>query len=147
MKKSIMFFAALLMISSSLIFANHDSTITAKARESFTREFPSAQYVKWNGDGKYARVSFVIHEKSVVAFFNRDGGLLGTARNLLYKEVPLRVVSAFEKRFSEPVVSGVLEINNDNGTSYQMIFKDDGDKHRVIIASDGAIGKLKRLKS
>jgi hypothetical protein len=62
--------------------------------------------------GKLSKATFLFHGHPVIAFFNEDGELLGSARTVLYGQLPLTVIKSFDKRFAGAEFIEMYEISN-----------------------------------
>jgi len=94
MKQIILSIAVTFIVGASAAFANGELVDNAKAQEVFKKEFPRVEHVKWSWEGDYAKASFILGNNGVVAFFDRDGELVGSAGNLFYNQLPTAVISS-----------------------------------------------------
>ena len=146
MKKLILSIAATLIIFASDVSANTGIIDTAKAQEVFKKEFPNAESAQWSKDGIYIKVSFLLYGKGAFALFTPEGDLMGTVRNMFYTETPINVITSFEKRFKNPKVYSIVEINCESGISYRLLFDNEEKRYEATINSDGTISKVQRIK-
>ena len=126
--------------------ANIDPVTNSKAQEVLKKEFAGAEMVKWSTEGNYSKVSFVLGGNSAIALFNGDGELLGSVRNIFYNQLPLAVITSFEKRFEGATVIDITEINNPGGTRYKVTIEYKNKKASASLYSDGALENLEKLK-
>ena len=117
-----------------------------KVLEEFRKEFPSAGQVSWTEEEDLSRASFILAGKRIVAYFNREGQLEGSVRDLFYDQLPLTVMTAVEKRFQKPEVLYIREINNAEGTHYRIRLDVAGKKFMVRVGSDGNISDVDKVK-
>src|SRR5215831_7134388 len=125
----------------------HASDIDPRAERVFAKQFAGAQYVKWNTmeDG-YLRVTFVLNGIGAESFFNEDGELLGTVRNLFYNQLPLLVMQSVDSKFAGSSILEVKEITNDDGTNYKVILENNGKKYTLKLNSLGQITDSEKQK-
>ena len=117
-----------------------------KVLEEFRKEFPSAGQVSWTEEEEFSRASFILGGKRIVAYFNREGQLEGSVRDLFYDQLPLTVMTAVEKRFQKPEVLYLREINNVEGTHYRIRLDAGGKKLMIRVAPDGNISDIDKVK-
>ena len=92
------------------------------------------------------KARFTISDMLTEAYYNEEGEFLGSARNLLFEQLPLSVIHEFNKRFDETSVLNIIEITNSEGTSYR-IWLEKGDKKIKLNASaNGEISILEKVK-
>jgi hypothetical protein len=143
--KQTFIFAMLLTIltASSLITrANFNDDHIEKL---FAAYFPGAQKVKWGTEGDYRKVSFIYNGKGAQALFDSKGKMIGFVRNVLYADLPIKVMLSISKRFENAAPYAMTEINREDGTLYKMFF-DIGTKQVVaFVYPDGGFNKIKAI--
>src|ERR1700704_1165326 len=98
MKKFIVAFATgILLISTTAMAGGKDKTHPAEV--TFQKEFNGATDVKWTEGKDVISASFVLSETRVIAYFDHSGELLGTARSILFNQLPLAVIKEINKRY------------------------------------------------
>jgi hypothetical protein len=125
--KTIIVTMSFIMQGLTAAFADGTPKVNNTIQQSLNREFTGCQSVTWIKVKDYQQATFVFHESLVVAYFNEDGDLLGSARNITVEKLPLSVLQAFDKRLAGFEISEILEIANTEGTSY-MLTLDKGNK-------------------
>lgn len=148
MKQIILSIAFTLILSMPDIFANNERADDSLVQVTFGKEFPRAEHVKWSRNGDYMKASFILDDIGVVAFFSQDGELVGSARNVLYSQLPLVVVTSFEKRFTKANISGIgiTEITNAGRSRYMFPLELNGKKYSATFYQDGTLSTIKKLK-
>ena len=144
--KKIILSLCVLAISSATIFAADQPVSNPKAHETFSKEFASAQSVNWSMDGQFTKASFVLGGNNAIAWFNTDGALVGSIRDLSYNQLPLVVMTSLEKRFPQAVTLDIREVSNDDGTRYKMTIEHSEKKFKVALYPDGTIETVQRVK-
>ena len=117
-----------------------------KVLEQFKKEFPTAEDARWVNEADFERVSFVLSGRRVIAFFNQEGELEGTIRDIFYDQLPLTVMSAVQKRFKKPVVLHIREISNAEGTHYKIRLDVGSKKYTARVNSSGNISSVEKVK-
>src|SRR5215467_4561564 len=108
MKKSIIAIAAVLLMMSTTAWAGKGKKAhkpkADPVQTTFQNEFKGAEAVKWTDETDYASASFVLNNAHVIAYFDYSGELLGTARNVLFDQLPLSVSTAVNQRYPTAIV-------------------------------------------
>ena len=122
------------------------TNVNEQVQASFKNEFPGAAFIEWSSIGEFAKATFILWGHRTEAYFTNDGQLQGSARSLFYNQLPLAVMTAIDKRFTEAEVLDIVEINNAEGTAYSLLLEANNKKYRVKADSGGSITEIKRLK-
>lgn len=146
MKRFIITLSMFMTLAVTAALANAGADINPKVQAAFEKDFSSAKNVKWNKDGDYLKASFTIADMLTDAFYTEEGQLVGSARNLSFDQLPLAVVHEVNKRFETGTVLNVLEITNDEGTSYRLWIEDGNKKIKIRSNGSGEITVLERIK-
>lgn len=146
MKKIILSLTAMLTIGASAVFAGGDPETNPKAIAVFKKEFVNAESVKWSQEEGYNKVTFLLGGNRAIAFFSNEGELLGSARDLVYNQLPLSVMSSMDKRFTGAAIFDIREVTNANGTHYKFTLEQKGKKYNVSVFSDGYIEDVLKIR-
>ena len=145
MKKFIITFAVAATLMTSTAFAapgNGDNP----AQATFQKEFKGAEDVRWSEGRDVISASFTLSSSRIVAYFNNEGELLGTARNVLFNQLPLAVIREINNRFGSAPVYNIIEYTCGGETFYNMDV-DTSTKHlKLKVVSDGYISVEKKTK-
>lgn len=144
--KKIILSAIITLTMGVAALANIDPVTNSKAQEVFKKEFAGAEMVKWSAEGTYSKASFVLGGNSAIALFSRDGELLGSVRNIFYNQLPLAVITSFEKRFENATIIDITEVTNVNGTRYKVTMEYKNKKVSASLYTDGTLENLEKLK-
>ena len=125
----------------------YDDTIILPANIVFAQQFAGAENVKWTKltDG-YQKASFTLSGIRVEAYFNQDGELQGTLRNLFYNQLPLAVMQTVSHKFSGAVIVEIKEITNNDGTTYRVVLEQRNNKYNLRMNSSGEITEKEKEK-
>ena len=136
MKNLIVSLATVLATGLAPAFA-HTTNDNPRAEKVFAQQFAGAENVKWTKlADDYLKASFTLSGIRVEAYFNQDGELQGTLRNLFYNQLPLAVMQTVSHKFNGAVIVEIKEITNNDGTSYYVTLE-EGDKKVVLKATSG----------
>lgn len=126
----------MLTVAVSNIFAGDPDPVSEEAKAAFKKEFPGAELITWSNAGIFLKAIFIYSGYRSEAYFNEEGELQGSARNIFYSQLPLAVTKAVEKRFDNPDVIEVSEITINNGTRY-LLRLDAGNRHYKVQVDAG----------
>lgn len=146
MKK--IFVSLILMLTAGLssVFAGNDPNPDQQVLDEFNKEFETAQHVTWSKQDDFDKATFLLGGNRVIAFFDQDGKLAGTAREIDFSQLSLVVMRAVEKRFANATIFSVTEISNENGTSYRIVLEANNKKYRIKADLDGNTSIMEKLK-
>ncbi len=134
MKK--LFIAAVFAVSIlSTAFAANTKKVTNKVMNSFSKEFGNVENVSWTARPEFTKASFTSEGRNVDAFFDTDGNLLGTSRNVNFENVPAASKKAFAKRFPSYSVKEVVEFTESESISYYV--SAENNENKVVFKLNG----------
>ena len=105
-----------------------------------------AQLIEWKEEAGFLKATFIMGDHRTQAYFKRDGQLEGSIRTLFYNQLPLAVMTAVDKRFTNAEIWDVSEINNPLGTSYRITLEAKHKKYRIRMDTSGNITDIERVK-
>jgi hypothetical protein len=146
MKKFIIALAAVVTLISTTAFADRKEKINP-ALTTFQNEFKGATDVKWEQRKESIRAAFVLNNFRVEAYFSYTGELLGTARNILFNQLPLAVIKEINKRYGSAPVYNITEYSIGTETFYNMTMDLPKKQLKLKATSSGDItveGKIKK---
>ncbi len=146
MKKFLLVLSGLLVVGVIMTTAQMNPIADTKVKDSFKKEFPEAQSVKWLDTQEYNRADFVMKDYRLQAFFSKQGDLIETHRDLSYNQLPLSVMKELEKNFPETAFSQIEEISDNNGTKYSLIAESAKKIYKLIATPDGIISIIERTR-
>ena len=146
MKKFLLLLSGLLLIGVITSTAQMDPVVDSRVKDSFKKEFPEAQSVKWLDMQDYNRADFVTNDYRLQAFFSKQGDLIETRRDLSYNQLPLVVMKELEKNFPGAEFSEMEEVSNNTGTKYILRVQTEKRKYKVVATPDGTISITERMK-
>jgi hypothetical protein len=146
MKKIILGLSMLMAIGITSAFANDDLKVNDRVLTSFGKDFTFAKNVQWREEGDYLKARFTISDMLTEAYYTKDGEFVGSARNLLFAQLPLSVIHEFNKNYNEASIMSILEITNAEGTSYRIWLEKNNRKIKLSASSMGEITVVEREK-
>ena len=146
MKKTFVTLFTLLTIGITVSLADPITNVDPKILSAFQKEFSFAKNARWEEEGNLTRVIFSLNDQGIIAWYNSDAELVTTARNILYNQLPISVMRSLDKEYEGADIFGIVEINRNNETYYQ-IRADKKSKKLLLKASpSGNITVLKKIR-
>lgn len=142
MKRVFVSLSLTLIVGITMVFANGKSDVNDKINESFKKEFSGAESVKWNKVEDYQRADFFFHGHRAIAYFSDNGEFLGSARDILFDELPLAVIRSLDKHYDGADLIEINEIFNIEGTSYWLTVERQNKQYRIKVNTQGEILKV-----
>jgi hypothetical protein len=146
MKKIIIGMGLFLSVISLSAFATDKKDVNPQVLRSFNVEFVHAENVRWTKAETIYAANFTQNGFRVEAYFNEAGELLGTARNLLFNELPLAVSVAVNKKYGDAPVYEIFEYTVGNETFYRMKVDQPTKIFQVRCGIAGDMSVEKRIK-
>jgi hypothetical protein len=100
---------------------------------SFERKFINAEKPSWTAVKDLYRVDFSLQDQSLTAFFNADGELVASSRNITPMQLPISLNSSLEKQYGKYVVSSLFEIDEQDEIHYYA--KVSNQKSEILLKS------------
>ena len=146
MKNLLVTFAVVLATGVAPVLADGKDT-DPKTEAVFARQFAGAENVRWTVvDSDHKKVTFTLGGTRAEAYFNDEGELLGTIRNIFYSKLPLLVMQSINSRYADPVIIEVKEITNNDGTSYRVVFEQKNKKYSLKLNSMGDVTSTDKIR-
>ena len=146
MKKFLLLLSSLLVVGVITSTAQMDPVVDSKVKESFKKEFPEAQSVKWLDRQDYNRADFVMKDYRLQAFFSKQGDLIETCRDLSYNQLPLAVMKELEKNYPGAEFSQIEEVSDNSGTKYDLVAETSKKIFKVVATPDGTTSIIERTR-
>ena len=147
MKKIFVSLSFMVTLGLTTVRATDNFDVNSKIRESFKKEFAGATSVKWEKDKDFQRATFFLYDHQVIAYFNTDGELLGSARNVFFYEVPMAVIKSIGENFAGINPIEVLEVSNTEGTFYRITIEKQSKRYHIKASADGNILEVFKIKN
>jgi len=105
----------------------------------FQTDFKEATNVEWQERPDFAKVHFNFNGSQVEAFYQLDGQLIGTARTIVFDQLPLAAVKAIQTRFPEATYYNITEYSKDGELFYMLTVEHRSKKLSVRLSSTGEL--------
>lgn len=146
MKKIIAGMILVLSLASFTTFASGGEKIGQETLVNFKKEFKAAQNVKWSVADEVSTATFNLNGFRVQAYFDVDGQLLGTARSILFEQLPISVINSINNRFDDAPVYEIVEYTRGAETFYMMTIDAAKAKLKIRATATGYITVEKKIK-
>jgi hypothetical protein len=143
MKRIILTAILALALIGGKVFAAGEEKVSRQSKETFKREFPTAEYAKWeeiNGSGVFL-VRFVYDNQGFVAYFNEDV-MVASARLVRVESLPHRVSSVIRKQYADTQIIKIEELTMENTLSYFFTVENEKAKSLIRVNHDGTVQKI-----
>jgi len=147
MKKTMFFLAILFTVGLTPVKANDWPGPNDRAVETFNKEFKGAEDLRWKKEAEFQKALFFFHGHRLIAYFSEEGRLLGSARDVLFNDLPLPVIKAFEGHFAGADYRMIHEIINEEGTTYWLTLEVKGRQYHVKASTSGSLLEVQNLKN
>ena len=144
--KKILVTIAVVVLGISSTFAKETSTIDPRIISAFEKEFSFAQNVKWQTKDDLIQVSFLVNDQAITAWYNSDAELVITAKNILYRQLPISVIRALDKEYPGASFFGVIEVIRNNEVHYQLTVETKKKTLVIKVTPTGSIYYKQKIK-
>lgn len=127
-------------------YASGDEEVNFSIRQSFKKEFSSANNVHWEKikDENIFKAQFIYNNERLCAFFDENGQLLVISRSIPAASLPLLVSKRINRRFSDYKLQEIMEYVNGGDTSYLLQLEKDRTRLIVQVYSNGGVQVYKK---
>src|SRR5688572_5952530 len=116
--KRVFFILTVTLSMMTLSSAANGFDVAKPVLESFNSSFKNATEVAWtNIEGVY-KVSFMMNEQYVSAFYDQEGNMMALTRSISSRNLPLTLQVALKKDYEAFWITDLHEISNEQGTFY-----------------------------
>ncbi|MCZ2223927.1 MAG: hypothetical protein LC122_09885 [Chitinophagales bacterium] len=149
MKKMILI-AFIIAIFSVNANATNGTEVSNIISQSFNNDFSNAKNVQWNLNEDFAKASFTLNGENVEAFYDYNGEMVGSSKNISIDKLPAKALRSFTKKYPFPTYQlkeSIEFVNANEETNYFISLDDLFSDSRVIlrISPDGNVALFKKL--
>ena len=124
--------------------ANGPEDVSPVVLKSFNRTFSNAREVSWSVAENLYKVTFQVAGQYASAYYNGTGDLVIVTRNISPVQLPVVLLAAIKKDYSNQWVSDLIEVSDESGTYYYVTLEDGAQKQ--ILKSDGTASWVRYQK-
>jgi len=145
-KVSIIAIMVITIVSSA--FAGDNNALDFKGADAFKKLYPHATKVVYEVKKSYTQVNFSWNNIDLQAFFDKEGNLIGTSRNIGVNDLPLSYVRNINNDYDGYTITEAIEFDHaQNGLSYYVSVTNGERSYVLNVASDGTISVFKKMKN
>lgn len=142
MKK--LFIAALVTLTiSTSAFAQEVNEIDQKAVQNFESSFGGASKVEWTSKDNFTKASFLQDEQKVEVFYNPEGDLIATTKQVKMEELPTFVKRTFTKKYSDYIIKDAFKLKAEDETNY-FVSAENNKESLVLKVAQGSVSVYSR---
>jgi hypothetical protein len=147
MKK--LFIAALLIVAlGASAIAASPIPVTTKVLNHFSTAFAGATNIQWKTGSTFVKAAFTQDGQQWEAFYDMDGELFGTSRNVTLKQIPAKGVEYLVKKYAAYTIKETIEFNNEKeGLVYYVSLVNNGVKLIMQVSTEGDVTVFKKTKA
>jgi hypothetical protein len=115
---------------------------TSRATAHFTATFSKAKNVSWVSNGKFEKVSFVLNNENITAFYDADGDLVGTTKKVAFDKLPKAAIETITTTYTFPeyeVRECIEFVNANNERKYYTSFSTEDATVVLEITQNGRV--------
>ena len=146
MKKMITLAAIFISATLTAFRAEAGDNVNSRVLEQFKKEFSEATDIKWSVTNEIVKANFNYHNARTEAYFTTDGQLIGTARSILFSQLPIAVAKEVEKKYAATTVYEIVEYYVNGETQYSMIVDLGKNKLKIKSTAGGNTWVEKKLR-
>jgi hypothetical protein len=106
--KTMIITAAILFASLGQAFAFEGETVDSKIAKKFNSTFKEAKGVIWTVTDDYSIASFGLEGTRMETYYDKDGELIGTFKNVTLDQLPAKALAAAQKKFKGYIITESL---------------------------------------
>ena len=141
MKKTIITFAAILMMATAFAGTPNDKVLKV-----FNATFISPQDVTWYDHEDYYDVSFLQSGIRSTVKYDKEGNFMSSIRYYGEQNLPINIVFQLKKKFADKKVFGVTEMTNADEVNYYVKLEDDKNWITVKVSGNGQMTSIEKYK-
>ena len=142
------FIAALMIITlGSAVAAPFTPPVTTKVLNHFSEKYSNAINVKWTSGSTYTKASFTQNNKKWDVFYDHEGNLFCTSRNVDYSELPVKAASYINRKYADYGILETIEFNSETeGKLYFVAVQKDKKKFILRVDENNWVSVFKRVR-
>ena len=135
---------ALSIISSS--FAANVTIGNSRAQRNFSNEFTSAENVTWTSTDKYAKANFTLGAKSMEAYYDNEGNMIGSSSKIEVADLPTNAKRLFAKKYTGYTVKEAVQFEGIIETAYYISAENETQTVILKVSTAGFVSVFRSVK-
>jgi hypothetical protein len=138
MKK--LFFAALLTVTVATSgFSKDVNKVNTRTQHNFNFEFKGAEKVNWTVKSNFAKADFTLDGQKMEAFYNLNGEMIGTSKNIALDQLPTNAKRLLAKRYNGYNITEAIRFEGTDESAYYISGENDKEKIILKVAEDSQV--------
>jgi hypothetical protein len=133
------------LISLSSFATEKGDDVSPRAIKSFNSSFKNATEVNWTVSSNYYKANFALNGQYVSAFYDAEGNMIALTRNISSLQLPITLQADLKKNYDCYWISDVMEVANDEGTSYYITLE-TADTQIILKSNSDSWGTFKKQR-
>ena len=126
MKKKLLAFLLFGMVIINSAFASSPGDeVNGKTLRTFSEQFAKATDVSWETTAKFYKSTFELNGQYLIAFFSKEGELIGVTQNITSTELPYYLKSALEYNYPDYWINNLFESSVEGETKYYVTIENE----------------------
>jgi hypothetical protein len=145
MKK--LFITAVIAIAVSASAFAAPITVNSRIASRFSEDFADATKVEWKTTDSYAKASFVLDGKTIEAFYNLQGELIGTSKGIALSAISKKVQAVIAKKYAGYTIKEAISFTDADNVQHQYIsLEKENTKLALEVVDNGLVLLSKKVK-
>ncbi len=133
---------ALIALATTTTAFAEPTTISSKVLSHLSASFKNAKNISWTTDSRFEKISFMLNEEKVEAFYNIDGDLIGTSKTMAFDKLPKAAIETITTKFTFPdyqLKDCIQFTNSSNDTNYYISLDAKNETMVLEITKSGGV--------
>ena len=143
--KKLLISAVLTVLIATSSFAANGKELNSKVVSNFSMEFKNAKNVTWKSTENFVKASFILNDKSMAAFYDLDGNMIGTSTDIAIDDLPTNAKRAFAKKYAEYTVKEAIQFEGVEETAYYIAAESENQTLLLKVSVEGFVSVLERV--
>ena len=143
--KKLLITAVLTVLIATSSFAADVNELNSKVVSNFSVEFKNAKNVTWKSTENFVKASFILDDKSMAAFYDLDGNMIGTTSNIAIDDLPTNAKRVFAKKYGEYTVKEAIQFDGVEETAYYISAESEKQTLLLKVSVEGFVSVLERV--
>jgi hypothetical protein len=138
MKK--LFIAALLTVTvATSAFSKDVNKVNTRAQHNFNYDFKGAENVNWTVKSNFAKADFIMNGEKMEAFYNLNGEMIGTSKNITLNELPTSAKRLLARKYNGYTITEAIRFNGADEAGYYISGENDKEKIILKVSEDSQV--------
>lgn len=127
-------------------FAKETNKISFRTDNNFHTQFDKAQNVSWTIKDNFTKASFDMNGEKLEAFYNLQGEMIGTSRNISITQLPAEATKAFTKHYGGYTLKEAIHFEGTEEDAYYLSAENEKEALVLKVSNNSNISIFKKTK-